>query len=225
MRGKFTKVKTAKSRSISSTRWLQRQLNDPLVILAKKEGYRSRAAFKLADINEKFNIFKPGMRVVDLGAAPGGWSQVAAKLTQSMTNPNSKIVALDILPIEEIPGAITLQKDFYEADVADLLQKTLGSKADIVMSDMAANTTGHQATDHLKIIDLCERAFDFATTILQNEGHFIAKIFQGGAENILLNKIKQNFNVVKHFKPKSSRADSSEIYIVALRFKGIQEGN
>ncbi|MDF2964893.1 MAG: rrmJ [Rickettsiaceae bacterium] len=220
MRGKFTRVKTAKSRSVSSTRWLQRQLNDPLVILAKKEGYRSRAAFKLLDIEEKFKIFKPGLKVLDLGAAPGGWTQVAVKLTKSLDNPQSKVIALDLLPIEEIPGAISLQKDFYDFDATDLLKETLGSQADIVMSDMAANTTGHQATDHLKIIDLCERAYDFAVTILKPEGHFIAKIFQGGAEQILLSKIKQNFAQVKHFKPKSSRADSSEIYVIAIGFKG-----
>jgi 23S rRNA (uridine2552-2'-O)-methyltransferase len=220
MRGKFTRVKTAKSRSVSSTRWLQRQLNDPLVILAKKEGYRSRAAFKLLDIEEKFKIFKPGLKVLDLGAAPGGWTQVAVKLTKSLDNSQSKVIALDLLPIEEIPGAISLQKDFYDFDATDLLKETLGSQADIVMSDMAANTTGHQATDHLKIIDLCERAYDFAVTILKPEGHFIAKIFQGGAEQILLSKIKQNFAQVKHFKPKSSRADSSEIYVIAIGFKG-----
>jgi 23S rRNA (uridine2552-2'-O)-methyltransferase len=220
MRGKFTRVKTSKSRSISSTRWLQRQLNDPLVILAKKEGYRSRAAFKLIDIQEKFKLFKPGIKVVDLGAAPGGWSQVAVKLTKSLDNNQSKVLALDILSIEPIPGAIELQKDFYEPDAADLLKETLGAQADIVLSDMAANTTGHQATDHLKIIDLCERAFEFAITILKPEGHFIAKIFQGGAERMLLSKIKQCFSQVKHFKPKSSRADSSEIYVVAMGFKG-----
>ncbi len=219
-RGKFINVKTAKKRSSSSTKWLQRQLNDPFVILAKKEGYRSRAAFKLIDINEKFHLFKPGLKIVDLGAAPGGWTQVAVQLVKSIENPHSRVIALDLLPIEDIAGAICLQKDFYDIDAAEVLRNTLGAEADIVLSDMAANTVGHQATDHIRIIDLCERAYNFAITILKPGGHFVAKIFQGGAEKILLGNIKQSFSQIKHFKPKSSRADSSEVYIVAMNFKG-----
>jgi len=182
-RGKFTKVKTAKGRKKSSTLWLMRQLNDPYVAKSKLDGYRSRAAYKLLEINEKFRVLSPGMNVVDLGAAPGGWSQVAAK----------------IIPL--------------------IINNLDNQLADVVLSDMAANTTGHSATDHLRIIDLCENAFQFAITILKPGGHFIAKIFRGGAENDLLNNIKQNFTTVKHFKPDSSRKTSSEFYLIALKKK------
>jgi len=214
-RGKFVKLKTAKRRSISSNKWLSRQLNDPYVTKAKIDGYRSRAAYKLLEINDKFKLFRPNTKIVDLGAAPGGWSQIGANLTKS--NPaNPSIIAMDLLPIDQIPGVITIQKDFFDSDSAEVIKSFLGSKADIVMSDMAANTTGDHAIDHIRIMDLCEQAFEFALTILSTNGHFIAKIFQGGAENQLLNKIKLNFKTVKHFKPNSSRKDSSELYLVAM---------
>ena len=217
-RGKFTKVKTAKGRKKSSTRWLMRQLNDPYVAKAKLDGYRSRAAYKLIEINEKFNILAPGMNVVDLGAAPGGWSQVASKIVQS-DNKNAKhnIIAIDLLTIEPIAGVVTLQKDFFADDAQNLITSQLNNQlADVVLSDMAANTIGHSATDHLRIIDLCENAFHFAMTILKPGGHFITKIFRGGTEGELLNEIKQKFTLVKHFKPNASRKGSSEFYLVAL---------
>lgn len=217
-RGKFTKVRTAKGRKKSSTRWLMRQLNDPYVAKAKLDGYRSRAAYKLLEINEKFKILSPGMNVVDLGAAPGGWSQVAAKIIQSDSrNAKNKLVAIDLLAIEPIAGVITLQKDFFEDDAKHLITSSLGDNlADVVLSDMAANTIGHSATDHLRIINLCENAFHFAMTILKPGGHFITKIFKGGTEGELLTEVKQNFTIVKHFKPKSSRKGSSEFYLIAL---------
>ncbi len=217
-RGKFTKVKTAKGRKKSSTRWLMRQLNDPYVAKAKLDGYRSRAAYKLLEINEKFKILTPGMNVVDLGAAPGGWSQVAAKIIQSdNANAKNKLIAIDLLPIEPIAGVTTLQKDFFADDTQSLITSHLNNQlADVVLSDMAANTIGHSATDHLRIIDLCENAFRFAMTILKPGGHFVTKIFRGGTEGDLLTEVKQNFTSVKHFKPNSSRKGSSEFYLIAL---------
>ena len=217
-RGKFTKVKTAKGRKKSSTRWLMRQLNDPYVAKAKLDGYRSRAAYKLLEINEKFKILPPGMNVVDLGAAPGGWSQVAAKIIQSdNANAKNKLIAIDLLPIEPIAGVTTLQKDFFADDTQSLITSHLNNQlADVVLSDMAANTIGHSATDHLRIIDLCENAFRFAMTILKPGGHFVTKIFRGGTEGGLLTEVKQNFTSVKHFKPNSSRKGSSEFYLIAL---------
>ena len=217
-RGKFTKVKTAKGRKKSSTRWLMRQLNDPYVAKAKLDGYRSRAAYKLVEINEKFKILAPGINVVDLGAAPGGWSQVAAKIIQSDNkNAKNKLIAIDLLAIEPIAGVTTLQKDFFAEDTQSLIISPLNNQlADVVLSDMAANTIGHSATDHLRIIDLCENAFHFAMTILKLGGHFITKIFRGGTEGDLLTEVKQNFTTVKHFKPNSSRKGSSEFYLIAL---------
>jgi len=217
-RGKFVRVKTAKGRKNSSTKWLQRQLNDPYVEMARNEGYRSRAAYKLLEINDKFNILKKNTKVLDLGAAPGGWSQVSARITQS---PNSKpsILALDLLEIEPIPGVITLQKNFLDANAKDVIIDILGEKLDVVMSDMAANTTGHSKTDHIRIMELCEKAALFSMEVLKPDGCFIAKIFKGGTEDYLLTQIKQNFSKVKHFKPKSSRPESSEEYLVATGFK------
>lgn len=220
-RGKFTKVKTAKGRKKSSTLWLMRQLNDPYVAKSKLDGYRSRAAYKLLEINEKFRVLTPGMNVVDLGAAPGGWSQVAAKIIQSDSkNAINKLIAIDLLPIDPIAGVVSLQKDFFAEDTKTLIINNLNNQfADLVLSDMAANTTGHSATDHLRIIDLCENAFEFAITILKPGGHFIAKIFRGGTESDLLAKVKQNFTTVKHFKPAASRKSSSEFYLIALQKK------
>ena len=217
-RGKFTKVRTAKGRKKSSTKWLMRQLNDPYVVRAKLDGYRSRAAYKLLEINEKFKILAPGMNVVDLGAAPGGWSQVASKVIQSDNkNAKNKLIAIDLLAVESIAGVITLQKDFFADDAKHLIISHLDNNlADVVLSDMAANTIGHRTTDHLRIIDLCENAFHFAITILKPGGHFITKIFRGGTEGELLTEVKQNFTTVKHFKPNSSRKGSNEFYLIAL---------
>lgn len=220
-RGKFTEVKTAKKRKTSSTRWLKRQLNDPFVAKSKLDGYRSRAAYKIVEINDKFQLLRPGDNVVDLGAAPGGWSQVAAQIIKSDSKgAKNKLVAIDLLPIEGIGGVISFEKDFYDEDAKDLIINSLDGKlADVVLSDMAANTTGHSQTDHLRIMDLCENALIFALKILKPGGHFVAKIFRGGAENDLLEMVKQNFKRVKHFKPDSSRKESSEFYLVALERK------
>jgi 23S rRNA (uridine2552-2'-O)-methyltransferase len=217
-RGKFTEVKTAKRRKTSSTRWLKRQLNDPFVAKAKLDGYKSRSAYKLIEINDKFHVLNAGDNVIDLGAAPGGWSQVAAKIIKSdTTSAKNKLIAIDLLPIEGIAGVTSFEKDFFDDDAKDLIVNTLdGRLADIVLSDMAANTTGHSQTDHLRILDLCENALIFALTILKPGGHFVAKIFRGGAEASLLTIAKQNFKKVKHFKPDSSRKESSEFYLIAL---------
>lgn len=215
LRAKSVKVKTARGRKPSSTRWLARQLNDNFVIMAKKDGYRSRAAYKLIEINDKFQIFKKGMKVLDLGAAPGGWSQVVSKITIA------DILAVDLLEIEPIPGVRTMVKDFYDQDAAEIIVSSLGGKVDVVMSDMAANTTGHAATDHMRIMILCEKAASLAFEVLRPNGSFIAKIFKGGTENELLTTIKKHFSKVKHFKPKASRPESSEEYLVATGFKGL----
>jgi 23S rRNA (uridine2552-2'-O)-methyltransferase len=222
-RGKFVAVKTAKRQKNSSKQWLARQLNDPYVAKAKLDGYRSRSAYKLLEIHEKFNLLKPGMKLVDLGAAPGGWSQVAAKIIKSdeSASNNSMIIAVDLLEIEPIIGVDCLQKDFYAEGTEEAIIKMLDGSADIVMSDMAANTTGHAKTDHIRTLDLCEHAIDFALKILKPGGHFIAKIFRGGTENSTLNKIKLNFHKVKHFKPSSSRKESVEIYLIALSRKSV----
>lgn len=222
-RGKFTEVKTAKRRKSSSTNWLKRQLNDPFVAKSKLDGYKSRAAYKLIEINDKFNILNPGANVIDLGAAPGGWSQVAAKIIKSdTTSSKNKLIAIDLLPMESIAGVTSFEKDFFDEDAKDFIINSLdGRLADVVLSDMAANTTGHSQTDHLRILDLCENALVFALTILKPGGCFVAKIFRGGAENDLLTMVKQNFEKVKHFKPESSRKESSEFYLVALNKKDI----
>lgn len=219
-RNKFVRVKTSKKRTVSSSNWLRRQLNDPYVAKARIEGFRSRAAYKLLEIHEKFKIFTPNMKIVDLGAAPGGWSQVASKLIKvTDKNLSGKIVSVDLLEIEPITGVDFFQKDFFEKDTEELIIKALEGKADIVMSDMASNTIGHKTTDHIRTLLLCEQAFEFALKILKPSGHFIAKIFRGGAENELLNKVKREFSVVKHFKPSSSRQESTEIYLIALKKK------
>jgi 23S rRNA (uridine2552-2'-O)-methyltransferase len=216
-RGMHERVKTARKRSSSSTRWLQRQLNDPYVTEAKRLGYRSRAAFKIIEIDEKFGIFKQGNTVVDLGAAPGGWTQIAVQ----KVGEKGKVVGLDILPMDSVAGAICIEKDFTEDDAPDLLYDALGDKrVDVVLSDMAANTTGHPKTDHLRIMYLLELAYDFAKDVLSPGGAFVAKVFQGGAEQEFLTEIKQKFSKVRHFKPPSSRKGSSETYIIATGFKG-----
>ncbi|MFL5132813.1 MAG: RlmE family RNA methyltransferase [Microvirga sp.] len=210
------RVKTANKRSLSSQKWLERQLNDPYVARAKREGYRSRAAFKLLEIDEKFKILKPGQKIVDLGAAPGGWSQIAAKVV----GPKGRVVGIDLLPIDPMAGVEFIQLDFLDESAPGRLIEMLGGPADVVMSDMAANTTGHKKTDHLRIIGLAEAAIYFAREILAPGGAFVAKVFQGGTENQLLADLKRDFAVVRHVKPAASRADSAELYVLATGFRG-----
>ena len=207
------KIRTAKGRKTSSTRWIERQLNDPYVTKAKQLGYRSRAAFKLQEMDEKYNILKPGMAVVDLGAAPGGWCQIA------LEKQCSKIVAIDLLPIDELPGVIFMQQDFMADDAPDKLKEALGGRADVVLSDMAHNTTGHRDTDHLKIMALVEAGYDFAIEILKHGGTYLAKTFQGGSDNSLLTRMKHDFTTVRHVKPPASRQGSSEMYVLATGFR------
>ncbi|HHG89242.1 MAG TPA: RlmE family RNA methyltransferase [Devosia sp.] len=214
------RVKTSARRKPASTRWLQRQLNDPYVARAREQGYKSRAAFKLIELDEKHKLLKPGMRVVDLGCAPGGWLQVAARATRS-TDVNPKIVGIDYLETSPVPGCIILQKDFTQDDAPDLLIEALaGHRADLVLSDMAAPTTGHKPTDHLRIVALVEMAADFALDVLAPGGTFVAKVFQGGTEQELLALLKQKFKSTFHAKPPASRKDSAETYLVAKGFKG-----
>jgi len=210
------RVKTANKRSLSSQKWLERQLNDPYVARAKREGYRSRAAFKLLEIDEKYKILKAGQRVVDLGAAPGGWSQIAAKVV----GPKGKVVGIDLLPIDPMAGVEFIELDFLDDSAPGQLIEMLGGPADVVMSDMAANTTGHKKTDHLRIIGLAEAAIYFAREILAPGGAFVAKVFQGGTENQLLADLKRDFAVVRHVKPAASRTDSAELYVLATGFRG-----
>ena len=214
------RVKTSKGRKIGSTLWLQRQLNDPYVAKAKAEGYRSRAAYKIIELNERYKLFHKGQRVVDLGAAPGGWSQVAAPIVGS-TQENPLVVGIDYLDMDPIEGVILLKKDFNDDDAPDALIEALGGhRPDIVLSDMAAPTTGHRATDHLRIMQLVELAADFAVKVLNPGGSFVAKVFQGGTEHELLRMLKQHFSTTAHAKPPASRAGSAENYLVAKGFKG-----
>ena len=211
-----TRVKTARGRRLSSTKWLERQLNDPYVAEAKRLGYRSRAAFKLIELDDKFRLLRRGDVVVDLGAAPGGWSQVAAKKVA----PSGKVIGIDLQEVEPIPDVVLEVMDFLEDDAPDRLKAMLGGKADLVMSDMAASSSGHKATDHMKIMALCEVALEFAEQVLKPGGHFVAKVLKGGAENDLLQTMRARFAHVHHAKPKASRQDSAEAYVVALGFKG-----
>jgi 23S rRNA (uridine2552-2'-O)-methyltransferase len=213
-------VKTAKRRSQSSTLWLARQLNDPYVARAKREGLRSRAAFKLTEIDDKHHILKSGAKVLDLGAAPGGWSQIAVKRVGA----RGRVVAIDLLEIEEIPGVEFAQIDFLDSAAPDRLKQMLAGQADIVLSDMAANATGHRPTDHLKIVALVEAAAEFAAEVLRPGGAFLAKVIQGGTEATLLAALKRNFSSVKHIKPAASRSDSAELYVLAQGFRGGQKG-
>ena len=209
-----TAVKTARQRTQSSAKWLERQLNDPFVVRAKAEGWRSRAAFKLMEIDDRFHLLKRGVRVVDLGCAPGGWVQVALKRGASF------VAGVDLLPVDPIAGADLIEADFTDPAVSVRLMEMMHGKPDVVLSDLAHNTVGHRQTDHLKIMSLLEMAADFALDNLKPGGAFVAKAFQGGETENLLLRLKLSFETVKHMKPKSSRADSSEIYIVALGFKG-----
>jgi len=221
VRMKHEKVKTARGRKYSSKLWLERQLNDPYVVEARRQGYRSRAAFKIIELNEKFHFLKSGARIVDLGAAPGGWCQIAAEIVlKGKHGHKGKVVGLDIQEMEELGGVTLLHKDFTEDDAPDLLKEALGGQADVVLSDMAAHATGHTATDHLRIMGLCEMALDFALEVLSPGGLFLAKVLQGGTEDELLNTLKKNFKSVKHAKPPASRQDSAEMYVVAIGFKG-----
>ena len=212
------RVKTAGKRSLSSKLWLERQLNDPYVARAKREGYRSRAAFKLTEIDDKARVLRKGARVVDLGAAPGGWSQVAAK----RVGEKGKVVGIDILPMEPVPGVDFAVMDFLDESAPERLKAMLGGEADVVLSDMAANATGHARTDHLKIMALVELAADFAREVLAPGAAFLAKALQGGTEASLLAGLKRDFASVKHIKPPASRADSAELYLLATGFRGVK---
>lgn len=220
VRNLHTKVKTARGRKLSSTLWLQRQLNDPYVQKAKAEGYASRAAYKLLEIDERYPILKPGNRVVDLGAAPGGWCQVAVNKVGSSVD-DIRVVGIDYLEMDAVPGATILVQDFLDEDAPDNIIAALGGdKPDIVMSDMAAPTTGHRPTDHLRTMALVEVALDFALDVLKPGGHFLTKTFQGGTERGLLDLMKQNFRKIHHVKPPASRDGSVELYLLALDRKG-----
>ncbi|NQV45717.1 MAG: RlmE family RNA methyltransferase [Rhodospirillales bacterium] len=216
------KVRTAKGRKLSSTKWLQRQINDPYVVEARARGYRSRAAFKLLELDDQFRILRPGARVVDLGAAPGGWTQVAVeRVGSNKTGPKAgRVIGLDINEMEEVAGATLLLQDFLEPEAPDLLKAALDGTADVVLSDMAAPASGHPATDHIRIMALCEIALEFAEEILSPGGSFIAKVLQGGTENEMLAHMKKLFKTVKHAKPPASRSDSAEMYVVAMGFRG-----
>ncbi len=214
-----TRVKTARKRSLSSARWLERQLNDPYVALAKREGWRSRAAFKLIEINARYRFLKPGQRIADLGAAPGGWSQVCVKITGADKG-QGRVVGIDLLEIPALPGASFHVLDLTSPEAPILLKEWLGGSADVVLSDMAPNTIGHKKTDHLRIMGLAELAADFACEVLTEGGVFLAKVFQGGTEKDLLVRLKSEFSVVRHVKPNASRKDSSELYVLAMGFRG-----
>ena len=212
-------VKSGGRLKLSSKLWLERQLNDPYVAQAKRDGWRSRAAYKLIEIDDKYHFLKHGVSVVDLGAAPGGWSQVAAKRTGAVEG-RGKVVAIDLLEMPEIAGVTFAQLDFLADDAPDKLLKMMGGRADVVLSDMAANTTGHRKTDQLRILGLVEGAAAFASDVLNPGGTFVAKVFQSGAEGELLAQLKRDFSTVKHVKPASSRKDSSERYVLAMGFRG-----
>ncbi len=215
-----TRVKTARKRSLSSTLWLERQLNDPYVAQARRDGYRSRAAYKLLEIDAKHRLLRPGARVVDLGAAPGGWSQVAAKAV----GPGGRVVAIDLLDMEPVAGVDFTRMDFLDAEAPGRLTALLGGRADAVLSDMAANAVGHRKTDHLRIVALVELAADFAGAVLAPGGAFLAKVIQGGTEGALLASLKRDFATVRHVKPQASRADSAELYVLATGFRGGRSG-
>jgi 23S rRNA (uridine2552-2'-O)-methyltransferase len=218
-------VRTGGKRKLSSKLWLERQLNDPYVAQAKREGYRSRAAYKLIEIDDKYHFLKPGLSVVDLGAAPGGWSQIAAKRVGAVDGKGEgkgkgKVVAIDLLEMPEIAGVSFAQLDFLAPDAPDKLLAMMGGRADVVMSDMAANTTGHRKTDQLRILGLVESAAAFACEVLNPGGAFLAKVFQSGADAELLAQLKRDFASVRHVKPAASRQDSSERYVLATGFRG-----
>jgi 23S rRNA (uridine2552-2'-O)-methyltransferase len=218
-RGLKVQVRAGKRRSLASKLWLDRQLNDPYVARAKREGMRSRAAYKLIEIDDKIHFLKPGARVVDLGAAPGGWTQIAAKRVGADSG-RGRVVAIDILEMVPVAGADILHLDFLADDAPDRLKALLGGPADVVLSDMAANATGHRKTDHLKIMALAETATLFAREVLKPGGAFLCKVLQGGTEGTLLADLKRDFATVKHVKPSASRSDSAELYVLATGFRG-----
>lgn len=220
MRKLAIRLKTAKGRTTSSQLWLARQLNDPYVAQARQDGYRSRAVYKLLQINERYKIFKPGQRVIDLGAAPGGWSQAAARLVKAGDAGGGQVIAIDIAAMEPIADVSILELDFMADAAPGRLQALLaGHKADVLLSDMAASSTGHRQTDHLRIMGLCEAAAEFANEVLTPGGTFVAKVLQGGTERTLLDQLKLRFTSVRHVKPEASRADSAELYVLAMGFK------
>jgi 23S rRNA (uridine2552-2'-O)-methyltransferase len=221
-RGLKVQVRAGKRRSLASKLWLDRQLNDPYVARAKREGMRSRAAYKLIEIDDKIHFLKPGARVVDLGAAPGGWTQIAAKRVGADSG-RGRVVAIDILEMIPVAGADILHLDFLADDAPDRLKALLGGPADVVLSDMAANATGHRKTDHLKIMALAETAALFAREVLKPGGAFLCKVLQGGTEGTLLADLKRDFATVKHVKPSASRSDSAELYVLATGFRGRTE--
>jgi 23S rRNA (uridine2552-2'-O)-methyltransferase len=212
-------VKTGGKRKLSSKLWLERQLNDPYVAQARRDGYRSRAAYKLIEIDDKHRLLKPGMTVIDLGAAPGGWSQIAAKRVGAADG-KGKVIAIDLLEMPEIPGVQFAQLDFHANNAPEKLTAMMGGRADVVLSDMAANTTGHRKTDQLRIVGLVEIAAAFAAEVLNPGGAFLAKVFQSGADTELLAQLKRDFAAVKHVKPAASRQDSAERYVLATGFRG-----
>ncbi|MEZ0260968.1 MAG: RlmE family RNA methyltransferase [Alphaproteobacteria bacterium] len=212
-------VKTRAKRSISSARWLERQLNDPYVLEAKAQGLHSRAAFKIQQINDDLKIFKRGMKVIDLGAAPGGWTQIACEIVEPGAS-GGKVVAIDYLDMKPVKEAIFIKMDFMDNDAPDKLKEAIGGSAHVVLSDMAPPTMGHRETDHLRIMDLAEAAYAFAKEILLPGGTFLCKVFQGGSSQVLLNQLKKDFTKVKHIKPPASRSDSAEMYVVGLGFRG-----
>jgi 23S rRNA (uridine2552-2'-O)-methyltransferase len=214
-----TRVKMTRKRTPASARWLERQLNDPYVAQARREGYRSRAAYKLIEIDDKYRMLKRGERIVDLGAAPGGWSQVAAARVGAQEG-RGRVIAIDLLEMDPIEGVEFRQMDFHDRKAPDQLREWLGGLADGVLSDMAANATGHRKTDQLRIIGLVELAADFASEVLAPGGFFLAKVLQGGTDGELLGRLKRDFATVRHLKPKASRADSSELYLLATGFRG-----
>lgn len=214
-----TRIKKKSGLKSSSRRWLERHINDPYVHRAKDEGYRSRAAYKLIEIDDRYHIIKPGLRVIDLGAAPGGWTQVAVERTGSREG-DIRVVAIDYLDMDPVPGSTFLKLDFLDDDAPAKLLEALGGEPDIVLSDMAAPTTGHRRTDHIRTMHLCEVAADFALTVLKPGGHFLSKTFQGGTETALLDSLKRGFRSVHHVKPPASRDESVELYLLAKDFKG-----
>ena len=215
------RVRTARQRTASSTQWLERQLNDPYVAEARSRGYRSRAAFKLQQLDDRCRFLRTGARVVDLGAAPGGWTQIAVARVGAEQG-RGKVVGIDILPMDPIPGATLIELDFLAPEAPAAIASALGGPAEVVLSDMAAPTTGHAATDHRRIMALAEVAYDFAREILAKGGTFVCKVFQGGTERELLEALKRDFESVRHAKPPASRAESAEVYVVALGFRGRQ---
>jgi 23S rRNA (uridine2552-2'-O)-methyltransferase len=214
------RLKKGKGRTVSSKAWLERQLNDPYVAEARRQGFRSRSAFKLIEIDDKYHLLKPGQKVVDLGAAPGGWSQVAAQRVRA-TDGRGRVVAIDMHGMDPIPGVVILHDDFLLDGVPEKIIAELGGeKADVVLSDMAPHATGHRQTDHLQIMALAEAAYDFAKSVLKPGGHLLAKVLRGGTEGEILKPMKREFATVRHVKPKASREDSAELFVLAMGFRG-----